>query len=42
MKTTSNKNIQKLIKFELRENKIQHQQTYQIAKKHRRKASTNK
>jgi hypothetical protein len=42
-KRTSNKNIQKLLKYELnRENKVQHQPTDKISKKHSRKAQANK
>jgi hypothetical protein len=42
-KRTSNKNIQKLLKYELkRENKVQHQPTDKISKKHSRKAQADK
>jgi hypothetical protein len=42
-KSASNKNIEKLIKYELkRENKVQHQPINKVAKKHSRKAQANK
>ena len=42
-KRASNKNIEKLIKYEAkRENKIHHQQADKVVKKHSGKASANK